>query len=116
MARFVLQQPLSLHQPFSGDVTQTINPWTWVFSPQNVQIGLFNIDLGPSGDPQVEAEVLRDVASYGRQIGRCQDVLAMLLDRLEAVETLQGADRDAAEDFRSLLREIGKVKKRKGKR
>ncbi|WP_267890838.1 hypothetical protein [Xaviernesmea oryzae] len=42
-------------------------------------------------------------------------MLAILLDRLEQDETLTGAERDAADDFRALMREIGKVKKRKSK-
>lgn len=104
MARFRL--------PLSGDVTQTINPWTWVFNPQAAQIGLINIDLGPSSNPAVEAEVLRDVASYGKQIGRLQEVVAVLIDRLEKSEALTGQDKDVMEDFRALLREIEEVKER----
>lgn len=104
MARF--------RMPIVGGLTQSINPWTWVFSPQGSQIGLVNIDFGPSGNPEVEAEILSDIASYGRQIGRLQDVMAVLIDRLEKSETLAGKDRDAVEDFRSLMREIEKVKAR----
>ena len=102
MARFRL--------PLSGDVTQTINPWTWIFSPQASQFGLVNIDLGPSGDPDVEAEILSDIASYGRQIGRLQDVMGILIDRLEKSEVLAGSDKDAVEDFRALMRDIQRVK------
>ncbi len=56
--------------PLSGDVTQTINPWTWMFNPVGSQFGLVNISLGKSSNPDVEQEVLEDVASYGKQLGR----------------------------------------------
>jgi hypothetical protein len=111
MARFRI--PVELRSALSGDVTQTINPWTWIFSPQNSSFSLFSIDIGPSGDPGVEAEVLDSVASYGRQIGRLQEVVAMLLARLEASEQLQGKDLAAAEDFKALMRQIETVKLRR---
>ncbi|MFP5077124.1 hypothetical protein ACLE20_07425 [Rhizobium sp. YIM 134829] len=111
MARFRI--PVDMRAPLSGDVSQTINPWTWIFSPHNSSFSLFSIDIGPSGDPEVEAEVLDSVASYGRQIGRLQDVVAVLLARLEAGEELKGKDLAAAEDFKALLRDIDKVKIRR---
>jgi hypothetical protein len=49
--------------PLSGNVTQSINPWTWLFNPVGSQIGLVNIELGQSSNPAVEEEVLSDVAS-----------------------------------------------------
>ena len=52
--------------PLSGNVTQTINPWTWFFNPVGSQVGLVNIELGQSAKPAVEEEVLTDVASYGK--------------------------------------------------
>ena len=55
-----------LHFPLSGNVTQSINPWTWFFNPVGSQIGLVNIELGRSSNPAVEAQVLTDVASYGK--------------------------------------------------
>ena len=56
--------------PLSGDVVQSINPWTAFFSPIGSQLGVININLGQSSDPDVEAEVLSDVGTYGKQIGR----------------------------------------------
>jgi len=55
--------------PLSGNVDQTINPWTWFFRGIN-QFGLININLGSSADPDLEQQILEDVGSYGRQIGR----------------------------------------------
>jgi hypothetical protein len=31
--------------PLSGNVTQSINPWTWFFNPIGSQVGLVNIEL-----------------------------------------------------------------------
>jgi hypothetical protein len=64
--------------PLSGNVTQTINPWTPFFNPVGSQIGLVNINLGNSSNPEIEEQVLSDVASYGKQLGRIEDVLAVL--------------------------------------
>ena len=37
------------------------------------QFGLINITVGQSSDPSVEADVLTDVAGYGKQLGRIED-------------------------------------------
>lgn len=105
MARFQL--------PLSGDVTQTINPWTWVFSPAASQFGLVNLklDLGPSGNPEIEAEVVRDVASYGRQIGRISDALAVLLEHLDR-RALTPEELKAVVAFEVLREDIENVKAR----
>jgi hypothetical protein len=63
----------------SGNVTQSINSWTWFFNPIGSQVGLANIELGQSSNPAIEGEVLTDVASYGKQLGRIEDALLVLL-------------------------------------
>ena len=50
-----------LRLPLSGAVTQTINPWTWLFSSVGSQYGLVNINLGNAGDPALEQRILDDV-------------------------------------------------------
>ena len=65
--------------PLSGDVTQTINPVSMFFNPVGSQIGLININLGTSSEPKIENQVLSDVASYGKQLGRIGDALVVLL-------------------------------------
>jgi hypothetical protein len=70
---------LPLKLPFSGDVTQSILPWTWLFNPVGSQVGLVNIEMGRSANPEVEQEVLKEVASYGRQLGRLEDALLALV-------------------------------------
>ncbi len=61
--------------PLSGDVVQSINPITSFFSPAGGQFGLVNITVGQSSAPDVEKDVLSDVASYGKQIGQIADAL-----------------------------------------
>src|SRR5215204_6053247 len=54
--------------PLSGDVVQTINPFTAWMSPVGSQFSLINITLGQSTEPKVEEEVLSDVGTYGKQL------------------------------------------------
>src|SRR5947208_15834719 len=74
--------------PLSGNVTQSINPWNWFFNPVGSQVGLINIELGRSSNPAVEQEVLDEVASYGKQLGRIEDALMVLLDRFRPQDPL----------------------------
>jgi len=105
MARFQL--------PLSGDVTQTINPWTWVFSPIGGNFSLFNInlDMGPSSNPEIEAEILRDVASYGKQIGRIEDAVAALIE-IVGTDDLSLRQKKAFAAFHALMNDIENVKDR----
>jgi hypothetical protein len=87
--------------PLSGDVVQSINPWTAFFSPIGNQLGVININLGQSSAPDVEQEILSDVGTYGRQIGRIGDALIVLLAHFHpiAVDSRgNGRDRRAQEN------------------
>jgi hypothetical protein len=106
-----LQLPVTMKMPLSGDVTQSINPFSVFFNPADSQIGLFNINLGLSSDPNAEEEIITDVASYGKQLGRMQDVMVVLLKRLKK-DDLSKEDETAILEFNSMMTEIGKVKSR----
>ncbi|MDH3227503.1 MAG: hypothetical protein OEM67_10510 [Thermoleophilia bacterium] len=81
--------------PLSGDVTQDISPVTSWFSPQ--------LELHFAGDRRIEAEVVADVASYGRQLG----ILS------EAVLELAGGKKgDAVARLQELAAKIEAVKER----
>lgn len=69
--------------PLSGDVVQAINPWNWVFRPQGAQVGLVNVYMGHAGDPVVEQKILDDVGTYGRQLGRIGDALAVIIKHMD---------------------------------
>ena len=97
--------------PLSGAVTQAINPWTAYFHVMGSQFGLVNINLGNSSNPDVEAAVLDDVASYGKQLGRMGDVLEVLIQRLDP-KTLNTAEKKALADFSRMLADIKDVKNR----
>jgi hypothetical protein len=96
--------------PLSGDVTQTINPWTWFFNPVGSQVGLFNINLGTSSDPAVENRVLSDVASYGKQLGRIEEALVVLLKHFHPQERLLAEEKLAIADLTTMTDAIARIK------
>ena len=101
--------------PLSGDVNQAINPWSFAFNPVGGQFGLVNVTLGQSSAPAVEAEVLTDVAGYGKQLGRIGDALHVLVKHLPKDEHLSHQDRAAIEAFKELYADIEAVKARHAK-
>jgi hypothetical protein len=100
---------------FTAFVSQTkLNP---------VDVGLAPVDevrmlapfLGKSFNPELEREVLEDVASYGRQIGHISDVLDVFIKFLPKDVPLTHKDRAALEQFKRELCEIYTCKKRHAK-
>jgi len=77
-----------LRLPLSGDVNQTINPWSWYFPFSGNQFGWVNISLGDAGNPAAEKMILNDaqVGSYGRQLGLVGEVLRILVDKIGKAE------------------------------
>lgn len=100
--------------PLSGNVTQSINPWNWVFNPTGGQFGLVNISLGQSSNPAVEEEVLNDVASYGKQLGRIEDVLLLLIARAEKSGNVSEDEKKAFGALKDMAGEIAAVKAKHG--
>ncbi|HJW11681.1 MAG TPA: hypothetical protein VJ598_07840 [Albitalea sp.] len=86
-------------------LTQPINPgWT---------LGnVINVTENNSSAPATEREIVSR-HSYGRQLGRIMDVLAVLLDSgaLDA-RKLSAADRKRVSDFRALAHDIDEMKSR----
>ena len=99
--------------PLSGDVTQSINPWTAIFSPTGGQWSLVNISVGQSSAPQIEADVLTDVAGYGKQLGRIGDAMKVLLKHLPKDASLTPEERAAIQSFEQMLCDIEAVKQRR---
>ena len=100
--------------PLSGNVTQTINPWNWVFNPTGGQYGLVNISLGQSSNHAVEEEVLSDVASYGKQLGRIEDALLLLIARAEKSGDISDDEKKAYGALKDMAGEIAAVKAKHG--
>lgn len=80
--------------PLSGNVAQDIAPVTSWFSPQ------FEFNL--AGDRQIEAEVVADVASYGKQLGIISEAL------LEIADNKKG---EAVARLKTLVSQIEEVKR-----
>lgn len=94
--------------PFSGDVTQAINPWSWWLRLMS-QIGFININLTESSDPEMERRITENVAGYGKQLGRVIEVLdALLLNTATAGWPVN--QKKALTDFFEMAREIDAVK------
>jgi hypothetical protein len=95
--------------PLSGDVVQSISPWTAFMSPMGSQFGLVNITLGQSDEPAVESDVLSDVAGYGKQLGRIGDALLVLLAHFPR-SRLDHDEKKALDDLEDMLEQIAKIK------
>jgi hypothetical protein len=103
-------------EPFSvslapSRLVQSINPWRFNF--EGAQFGLFNIDLGTSRDPALERQILDDVGSYGRQLGRIGDALGVILDRVD-LGALTQAQAEAIALLKAQLIEIDQLKRERG--
>ena len=100
--------------PLSGDVVQSIYPS--FFSPTGGQFGLVNITVGQSSAPDVEKDVLSDVAGYGKQIGQIADALLVVVEHLESRPEHALADDEAIAAFKELMHSVAKVKERHGRK
>ena len=91
--------------PLSGDVAQWINPITSWWSGNQI-----SINLGESRSPEVEAEVLRTVGTYGRQLGRISDAMIVLLRHLPPGTNLTQEEKDAVAAFEKMANDIAEIK------
>lgn len=98
--------------PLSGGVAQNILPWNWIANFTGSKFSWFTVNLGRSSAPEVEADILDEVGSYGRQLGRIGDALEVLVNRLPR-DSLSEPERAAVEDFSAQLREIRRVKQKR---
>jgi hypothetical protein len=96
--------------PLSGDVVQSINPFTAFMT--GGQFGLININLGQSSEPKVEEEVLSDVATYGKQLGRIGDALIVLLAHFHPHKPLTADETAAIDALKAMLEKIADVKEK----
>jgi len=96
--------------PLSGDVVQSINPFTAFMT--GGQFGLVNINLGQSSEPDVEADVLSDVATYGKQLGRIGDALIVLLKHFHPETPLSADEEKAIAALNDMLGKIAAVKEK----
>ena len=96
--------------PLSGDVVQNISPFTAFMSPIGSQFGLINITLGQSSAPEVEADILSDVGTYGKQLGQIGDALLVLIERMPKDMKLDHEDAIVA--LKKMLHQVADIKER----
>ena len=66
-----------------GNLTQAINPWSWMFQTDNTSNNsLITVNNSYKGDPEVEAAVTAEVAGYGKQLGKTAEVVSILLNSM----------------------------------
>ena len=96
--------------PLSAGVWQDINPFRFVLGSLG-QIGIFNINLGRSSDPEAERRILDEVGSYGRQLGRMGEALMALIESAD-LSKLSPEQQAAIEAFKVQIRDVQKAKTR----
>jgi hypothetical protein len=82
------------------------------FNPIGSQVGLVNVNLGNSSNPAIEEQVISDVASYGKQLGRIEDALVVLIAHFRPKRALTKAENKAILDLKRMIEDIGDVKAR----
>lgn len=102
--------------PFSGNVSQAINPWNWFNKVLGGQFGFVNINLGRSTDPELEHQILEEVGSYGRQLGQLGDVLEAVLAHMPT-DTWGEEAKEAVTAFKLQMAAVKRLKagRRRGK-
>jgi hypothetical protein len=93
MLRLAQPSAVTINFPFANGFTQDIDPrtnWGWI---------------GATDRPDLEAEILRHGASYGRQLGRIMDLL------LDIAENNPDADPDKLAALREIGDRIAKIKR-----
>lgn len=96
-----------LKAPFSADIFQhLINP---SLLRDNAQWGILNINAMRSPDPALEQQIVTEVASYGRQLGRLLEAVDVLA-RLQHRDGLNVADQQALEDLQDLAQKVAATK------
>ncbi|MFP5213830.1 MAG: hypothetical protein ACLGPL_10675 [Acidobacteriota bacterium] len=104
--------------PLSGDVLQDIVtfwtlPWKWFLSSSN-QFGFVNINTMESSDPELEEDVVKNVASYGKQLGRIVECLEVVTRKPE-LKDLDSSEEKAVKEFQYLAERIDDRKMSRGR-
>ncbi|WP_424363121.1 hypothetical protein [Methylocystis parvus] len=100
--------------PLSGDVPFSVAPWT-NFGAVGNHFSFLNVEVGHSSAPEVEAKVLENVGSYGKQLGRMGDALRVLLDHFEPEKPLSRKEKKAIRALQAMLDEIDDIKHAEGR-
>lgn len=98
--------------PWSGGVNQAFDFMTSWFRAVGSQVGLVNITVGSTANPEAEKHILEDVGTYGRQLGRVGDALRVLITLAEKDKktVLTPEQRDALEEFIYQVKKVDQIK------
>lgn len=100
--------------PLSGDVPVNVAAFWNPFGIVGSNFSFMNVELGQSSAPQVEQQVLKNVGSYGKQLGRVGDALRVLVEKLDEND-LSKKDKKAIHAFLAMLDEIDDIKRARGR-
>jgi hypothetical protein len=99
-----------LKAPLSGDIFQhLVNP---SLLRDNAQWGIFNINTMRSPDPALEQQIVTEVASYGRQLGRLLEAVDVLARQQQHRDRLDPADQLALDELQDLAQKVAATKSR----
>jgi len=94
--------------PLSGDAVQgDIEPAL----VRGGQLGFLNINTTRAGDPDLERQIITEVASYGRQLGRLVNAVGVL-SRHQDRDDLTADDQHALDQLQELADQIDATKTR----
>ena len=68
--------------------------------------------MGQSSEPKVEQEVMSDVATYGKQLGRIGDALIVLLAHFNPSTPLAPDESKVIAELKDMLEKIAMVKEK----
>lgn len=108
--------------PLSGAVVQSFNFSWWPGCGASLPYSLNGtpaadpptVSLGTSALPEAEKDMLVEIGSYGRQLGRIGDVLAILLRHFKPDGDLTSEEVRAIDDLKRTLHGIADIKERHG--
>jgi hypothetical protein len=101
-------RPWTFRAPLSGDVWQRVTD-AQLFRQLGQQLGFININTGAAGDAELERQIVEQVASYGRQLGRLLDAVDVLI-RHDRRGALSDDDARALAELQRLHDQIATVK------
>ena len=101
-------EPQDTAMPFSGDLHQAINPWSWAASMMQ-QAGFININNFESSAPKLEQDIIENIASYGRQINVLNELMGILVQNIDS-KNLTLDQQQAMSSFKVLQHRIDCLK------
>lgn len=101
----------NFEMPLSGDIHQSINPWELWIKTLSVQTGFINIKNVHSSNPELEQNIVENVASYGQQLNQVHQALLVLINNLPS--ELSHEDQQTIQNYSAMQQRIEKAKQGK---